>query len=132
MKGIIDTNILIDITQNNPDWIEWSFSALHHCNERLINPVIFSEFCGGYESLKEVMEECITLELVFCETPPEALMAASQAFRNYKQQGGTKNSTLPDFFIGAHAAAIGVPIITRDTAKYKTYFPHVELISPEN
>jgi len=38
---------------------------------------------------------------------------------------------LPDFFIGAHAAVRGWPILTRDVGRYRAYFPTVELIAPK-
>ena len=70
------------------------------------------------------------LGLVYLELPREALFLAARAFRQYRRRGGTKTSPLPDFFIGAHALVLGIPILTRDISRYRTYFPEVRLISP--
>ena len=72
----------------------------------------------------------VSLGLVYLELPREALFLAAKAFRRYRRQGGTKTSPLPDFFIGAHALVLGIPILTRDVSRYRTYFPEVQLISP--
>jgi predicted nucleic acid-binding protein len=62
--------------------------------------------------------------------PYEAAFLAGKAFRIYRQRGGTKRSTLPDFFIGAHASVAGYSLLTRDAARYRTYFPKLPLITP--
>lgn len=60
----------------------------------------------------------------------EALWRAGMAFRDYRRRGGAKTSVHADFFIGAQANAMGVPILTRDAARYRAYFPEVEVIGP--
>lgn len=81
-------------------------------------------------SADELDQLLVMLDVEFAELPREALFMASQAFRTYRQRGGSKTSPLPDFFIGAHAATLGIPILTRDVARYQSYFPSVPLISP--
>jgi len=81
-------------------------------------------------STEEADQILQSLELGFEEILREGLYLASQAYRQYRNLGGTKIAPLPDFFIGAHAAALGFPIVTRDVARYRNYFPSVELICP--
>lgn len=38
---------------------------------------------------------------------------------------------LPDFFIGAHAAVLGLPLLIRDAKRYRTNFPSVVMVTPE-
>ena len=61
----------------------------------------------------------------------EGAFLAGKSFLTYRRRGGTKQSPLPDFFIGAHAAVAGYRLITRDVARYRTYFPKMPLIAPE-
>ena len=63
--------------------------------------------------------------------PREALFLAGKAFLQYRRKSGAKTGVLPDFFIGAHAAVAGIPLLTRDTRRYLTYFPKLALISPD-
>jgi predicted nucleic acid-binding protein len=64
------------------------------------------------------------------EIPREALFLAGKAFLQYQRSRGTKRSVLPDFYIGAHAAVMQWPLLTRDMARYRKYFPTVSLIAP--
>jgi len=80
------------------------------------------------EELDEALIEC---EFKMLSIPKPALFLAGKAYLKYKRRKGTKNSPLPDFYIGAHAAVSKLKLITRDTARYHTYFSEVILISPE-
>lgn len=55
---------------------------------------------------------------------------AGRAFLGYRRRGGQRRSPLPDFYIGAHAAVRGYRLLTRDVARYRAYFPTVELVAP--
>ena len=72
----------------------------------------------------------IQLGIKVLEIPREALFLTGKTFLKYRRNKGTKNSPLPDFFIGAHASVSSFELITRDLSKFKTYFPKVKLIHP--
>ena len=128
--ALVDSNIIIDIVQRDSAWLKWSVDALTQAEEVRVNPIIYSELCYQKTSAEEVDKILAILEIGYEELPRSALYLASQAYRQYRKLGGTKNSPLPDFFIGAHAAVLGIPILTRDVARYRNYFPSVELICP--
>ena len=128
--ALVDSNVIIDIIQGDARWVEWSLDALSRFEAVSVNPIIYAELCYQQSSPEEVNQLLEKLTLGFRELPREALFLASQAFRIYRKSGGTKTSPLPDFFIGAHAAAMDVPLITRDVSRYETYFPSVFLICP--
>jgi predicted nucleic acid-binding protein len=56
---------------------------------------------------------------------------AGKIFQKYRAAGGSRSGVLPDFFIGAHAAVVGMPLLTRDVQRYRTYFPSVILLAPQ-
>ncbi|MDF1658213.1 MAG: type II toxin-antitoxin system VapC family toxin [Verrucomicrobiales bacterium] len=129
---LADTNVISDVIHSDPNWEEWSLQKLgDHFDDLLINPIIFAELCCRVSSTDELEEALAPFKLKYQELPREALFLASQAFLIYRQRGGSKPSPLPDFFIGAHAAALEIPILTRDVWRYQTYFPEVELICPD-
>jgi predicted nucleic acid-binding protein len=130
---LVDTNVLLDVLQEDPKWAQWSQSQLEAASltDRLaINAVIYSELSIAFERIEEleavISEASLTVESI----PREALFLAGKAFLNYRRRQGSKQAVLPDFYIGAHAAVSGYPIMTRDITRYRSYFPTVRLIAP--
>jgi predicted nucleic acid-binding protein len=131
---VVDSNVLLDVITQDAQWFAWSNDALDRLASRarlVINPIIFAEVSVGYSRIERfdaVMPE------TFVEREPipyAAAFLAGKCFAAYRRRGGTKRSPLPDFFIGAHAAVAGYRLLTRDAARYRTYFPKVTLISPD-
>lgn len=128
---LVDTNIILDVFDDDPRWADWSQEKMSEWVGRIaVNPLIFAELCYEAGSIDEVEEILAVFGLDFQELPRKALFHASQAFKAYRERGGTKTAPLSDFFIGAHAAVLEIPILTRDVDRYRTYFPEVNLITP--
>jgi predicted nucleic acid-binding protein len=129
---LVDSNVLLDVILETPEWFDWSYSALRDAaeHERLvINVIVYAELSSGYASV-ELVETAIPAWVERENIPYEAGFLAAKAFRQYRNRGGTRNAPLPDFFIGAHAMVGGYRLLTRDAARYRTYFPSVPLITP--
>ena len=135
MNGIlVDSCVLLDIFTNDPNWSDWSEYMLSHCtqtNSLYLNSIIYSEVSIGFNRIEEVEFAIQQTGIGVLEVPREALFLAGKVFLSYRRNKGTKNTTLPDFFIGAHAMVSDLNLLTRDTEKYKTYFPKLNLITPE-
>ncbi len=131
MPVIVDTNVISDLLFADKQWLQWSSERLlEHHGQLHITPAIYAELCYCAESAAEVDAILKTLELTYTETPRTGLYLAAQAYKTYRTRGGTKTAPLPDFFIGGHAAALKLPLITRDVSRYQAYFPQVKLIHP--
>ena len=132
MAVLVDTNVLIDVLTDDPRWAGWSIAELAANSKAglIINPVIYAELCFGCPSVEFVNNIVRNFALTYREIPRDGLFRAARAIRTYRARRGTKRSVLPDFFIGGHAEADSIPILTRDTKRLRTYFPSVELISP--
>ena len=134
MATLVDTNVLVDVAVRDPRWLVWSRSALakaERAGPLVINPVIFAEFCVRYEDPDEVEALLPPDHFAREGLPWSAAFAAGAAFRKYRRSGGGRERVLPDFLIGAHAVIRGYSILTRDAKGYRSYFPDVELITPE-
>ncbi len=136
MNGIlIDSCILLDLFTNDPKWADWSESILDkysQTNTLYINSIVYTEISIGFRKIEELEKVIFQLGIKVLEIPREALFLTGKAFLKYRRNKGTKNSPLPDFFIGAHASVSMFSLITRDVAKYQTYFPQIKLVSPNS
>jgi predicted nucleic acid-binding protein len=134
MSGLfVDSNVILDIFLDDPNWANWSETTLNQYstdNDLYINPIIYTEVSIGFNRIEELEDAIEKARFQIREIPKEALFLAGKVFLQYKRNKGIKLSPLPDFFIGAHAAVLNVDLVTRDVARYHTYFPTVRLISP--
>jgi len=130
---LVDTNVLLDLVTNDPDWSEWSLARLEEAalaGPILINDIIYAETSIRYDRIEDLDAMLSQALIEIAATPRSALFLAGKAFRRYRAAGGTRTGVLPDFFIGAHAAVEGWPLLTRDAGRYRRYFPKVRLIAP--
>lgn len=131
---LVDTNVLVDVLENDPQWADWSIAQLRAQSKvrRLaINPVIYAELSLTFSTAEALDAAIDGLDLDLLEIPRPALFLAGKAFVRYRRQGGTRGNVLADFFVGAHAAVGGYPLLTRDPTRYRSYFPRVALITPD-
>ena len=115
-------------------WLAWSAAALAAAADRaklVVNPIIYAELSVGYDSAEALEAELPASAFEREDIPYEAAFLAGKAFLDYRRRGGLRRSPLPDFFIGAHAAVAGHTLLTRDSRRYRTYFPRLALISPD-
>lgn len=129
---LVDSNVLLDLFTEDPRWCDWSETRLADALDggpTLINPIVYAEISIGFERIED-LERALPAELEREALPWEAAFLAGKCFIEYRRRGGQKRSPLPDFYIGAHAAVTGRALLTRDPRRYRSFFPHLELISP--
>lgn len=130
---LVDTNVLVDVLQDDPEWSDWSIGQLRaqsKVHELAINPVIYAEMSLSFSTLEALDRVVETLGLSVQDIPRPALFLAAKAFAQYRRRGGGKAQVRPDFFIGAHAAVAGWALLTRDARRFRTYFPGLQVIAP--
>jgi predicted nucleic acid-binding protein len=130
---LVDTNVLLDLVTDDSSWAEWSLARLEEAalaGPVLINDVVYAETSIRYERIEELDAMLADAMIDIAPTPRPVLFLAGKAFQQYRAAGGVRTGVLPDFFIGAHAAIEGWPLLTRDGRRYRTYFPKLTLIAP--
>jgi len=135
MTGVlVDSNIILDILLDDPNWADWSETALADASQRsklYINQIVYTEVSIAFEKIEELESALHNGGFHLLEIPKEALFLAGKAYLRYRRGKGNKLSPLPDFYIGAQAAVLGMDLITRDASRCRTYFPTVRIICPE-
>jgi len=133
-ETMVDSNVLLDVLTEDPAWFEWSSRSLQECAEDhvlVINPIIYAEVSIGFDRIEDLDAALPESMVERRPIPLEAAFLAGKCFLRYRERGGRRQSTLPDFFIGAHAAVERMRLLTRDASRYRTYFPKLKLICPE-
>lgn len=134
MSGVlVDSNVLLDVLTEDPRWFAWSSEKLARCADTgplAIDPIIYAEVSIRFVDIAELEEVLPPGVFERLPLPWEAAFLAGKCFLRYRRSKGVKRSPLPDFYIGAHAAVAGLALLTRDAARYRTYFPKLRLIAP--
>jgi predicted nucleic acid-binding protein len=131
LRTLVDSNVLLDIVTRDPAWVTWSERALREAAEHstlTINPIIFAEVSMKFERIEDA--DAALADFAREPLPYEAGFLAGKAFLSYRRRGGTKRSPMPDFYVGAHAVVGRMGLLTRDAARYETYFPTLKLVAP--
>ncbi|MCD0447380.1 type II toxin-antitoxin system VapC family toxin [Glycomyces sp. A-F 0318] len=131
---LVDSNIWIDVFGADLRWGPWARKALADCVDGggvCINPIIYAEVSVSYDTIEELDRALDTVGVERDLLPYGAAFLAGKAFALYRKRGGQKRSPLADFYIGAHAAICGYRLLTRDTTRYQTYFPKLDVVGPD-
>jgi predicted nucleic acid-binding protein len=130
---LVDSDVILDVFTQDPRWFDRSAAVLARMagdHELIVNPIVYAEVSVGFERIEE-LDAALPGESFRREPLPwEAAFLAGKCFVRYRRAGGSRRAPLPDFYIGAHAAVRGIPLLTRDATRYRTYFPRLELILP--
>jgi predicted nucleic acid-binding protein len=131
---LVDSNVILDLVTDDPCWADWSEQMLERyagMGPLFINDLVYAEVSIGFQRIEELDQVLACGGFISLPIPREALFLAGKVFLQYRRAGGVRISPLPDFFIGAHAAVSGLLLLSRDRARYQTYFPAINLITPD-
>lgn len=130
---MVDSSVMLDVLTEDRTWFEWSAASLATARDKgrlVINPIVYAEVSVGFDRIEELDAAVPAADFERESLPYEAGFLAGKAFLAYRGRGGSRRSPLADFYIGAHAAVRGYRLLTRDVARYRTYFPSVQLLAP--
>lgn len=131
----VDSNVIIDILEEDERWFAWSFSKLRDAVEdgrAVTNLIVFAECASRFPKVEDQIASFDTLGLTLKDMDEATAFTAGTAYRRYRRAGAERLALLPDFMIGAHALSLGAEMLTRDRRIYERYFPELSLITPED
>ncbi|MCY7308342.1 MAG: type II toxin-antitoxin system VapC family toxin [Rhodoferax sp.] len=130
---VVDSCVLVDVSGGDPSWQDWSAAQLDLWSQRgplVINGIIYAELAYGFPKIETLEAFCQEAGLDLRSLTRSAFYLSGRARSLYRQRAGTRAGLLADFLIGAHAADLGCPVLTRDVARFASYFPQLELVAP--
>ena len=134
-RVLVDANVLLDVLTEDAHWYAWSAAQLDACatqSQLCINPIIYAEVSVGFVRIEQLDDALPPDVFARLPLPWEAGFLAGKAFVKYQRARGARTSPLPDFYIGAHAAIEGMTLLTRDAKRYRSYYPKLSLICPND
>ena len=130
---LVDSNVILDILTEDPEWAGWSAAALAaraDAGSLVVNPLVYAEVAARFDRIEDLEEALPGSYFERRALPWEAAFLAGRTFIRYRRRGGQRRSPLPDFYIGAHALTEGMTLLTRDARRYRSYFPALRIIAP--
>lgn len=130
---LVDTNIWIDVIEETSPWNEWAMEHLQRLGARSplhVNLIIYTELLvpmSNPRALDALFDVYGTLR---SPLPWVCASLTAAAYALHRSRGGSKHKPIPDFYIGAHAAVSNLSVLTRDPARYRSYFPQLVVIVP--
>ncbi len=134
MPTILDSNVVLDVLGDKEDWKPWSMKWINQCKQDgllVLNIITFAEVAAEFESYRSAEALFKVIGLVYEQMPLQSAFHAGNAHQAYRLSGGKRERVLPDFLIGSHAMVNNYRILTRDAARYRTYFPSIDIIAPD-
>ena len=131
---VVDTCVLIDVVAGDAAWADWSATQLDLWSRRgplLVNGIIYAELATGFEKIEALEQFFVAAGLQLRPPSRSALYLAGRARALYRKRAGTRAGLLADFLIGAQAADLGCPVLTRDASRFMSYFPQLVLVTPK-
>ena len=136
---LFDSSVIIDAQEKKSPWHNWAVEQIKHFGSTSgagVNVIVLAEVSVRVEKPEAVAEMLSSWGMDLLPLPVSAAVPAARAFARYliqrqKTIPGISKTPQPDFFIGAHAEAEGMELVTRDPDRIKTYFPSVKLLVPK-
>lgn len=128
----IDTSVLLAIFKGEPKgelWLDCLQSAAETAT-LVLSSVVFAEIRSFFPSDDACRSALRALDIRHSPFNEEASMLAGKIFRAYRDEGGPRNTILPDFLVAANAAMQADVLATEDRGYLRAYFPAVSLLTP--
>lgn len=133
MITAVDTNVLLDVFDEDPVFMPLSLTALRECEAqgRLVAcEVVWAEVAASFASVNAARDAMHRVNIEFSPLDVDAALATGAAWAAYRRRGGPRTRVVADFLIGAHALSRTDRLLTRDARFHRTYFEPLPVLDP--
>ena len=131
----VDSLVLIDFFEEiDPAMTEAAIDTLREALRTgpvVVSDIVLAEVCMALKSGSDVLADIEEIGISYLPTEARSALRAGEMQRRYRQRGGQRERTVPDFLIGAHALLQCKGLITRDAGFYRDYFKGLKVIVPK-
>jgi predicted nucleic acid-binding protein len=131
----LDSSVVLDVISAHPRFGEPSKAVLRQAlreGSLIACEVVWAEVIAAFPDANSGIQALHRIGLEYRSIESIAVAEAGQAWRHYRQRGGTRERILADFLIGTHAMHAADRLVTRDRGFYRTYFQGLRLLNPTN
>ena len=128
----VDSSTLIELLGDGPR-TPASADALRdalHAGPVVLCDVVLAEVCTALKHGSDVLQFLEDAGLVYLPIEAKAALRAGEMQRRYRQRGGRRERTIPDFLVGANALLQCDGLITFDAGFFRDYFKGLKVIVP--
>ena len=128
----VDSSALIELLGDGP-LTPASADSLRdalHAGPVVLCDVVLAEVCTALKNGSNVLQYLEDAGLVYMPIEAKAALRAGEMQRRYRQRGGRRERTIPDFLVGAHALLQCDGLITFDAGFFRDYFKGLKVIVP--
>ena len=128
----VDSSVLIDLIGGGAmaDAAADALRGALRLGPVVVCDVVLAEVCTALKNGSDVLGDLEAAGLVYLATESKAALRAGEMQRRYRQRGGARQRTVPDFIVGAHALLQCNGLITRDASFFRDYFKGLKVIVP--
>ena len=131
----IDSSVLIDLLSDNPGTAEGAEASLRQslmAGPVVVCDVALAEITTALRDGAEALGALEEMGIAYLPVEAKSAVRAGEMQRRYRQRGGQRERTVPDFIVGAHALLQCSALITRDAAFFRDYFKGLKVIVPKS
>ena len=130
----IDSSVIVDLLSNEPAAAEGAEASLRQSlavGPVVVCDIVLSEITTALRDGAEALAVLEEMGIAFSPVESKAAVRAGEMQRRYRQRGGQRQRTVPDFIVGAHALLQCSALITRDGGFFRDYFKGLKVIVPK-
>lgn len=130
----IDSSVIIDLLANDARTAEGAEASLRQALTNgpvVVCDVVLTEVTTALRDGAEARGVLEEMGIAFLAVEARSAVRAGEMQRRYRQRGGRRQRTVPDFIVGAHALLQCSGLITRDAGFFRDYFKGLKLIVPK-